>query len=38
MVEEFNEIAVIFKREKNDEIDQTEKFVPIKIVEGYYYE
>lgn len=37
MVEEANEIAVIFKRIK-DEFELIEEFVPYKIVEGYYYE
>ena len=37
MVEEINEIAVIFKRVKN-EFELVEEFVPYKVVEGYYYE
>lgn len=37
MVEEINEIAVIFKR-KQSEYDLVEEFVPFKIVAGYYSE
>ena len=37
MVEEINEIAIIFKRVKN-EFELVEEFVPYKVVEGYYYE
>lgn len=37
MVEEINEIAVIFKRVKN-EYELVEEFIPYKVVEGYYYE
>lgn len=37
MVEEINEIAIIFKRIK-DENDMVEEFIPFKVVEGYFYE
>lgn len=39
MVEEnrIGEFAVIFIRQKNEE-DLTEEFIPVKVVEGYYYE
>ena len=38
MVEEINEIAIIFKRKKEDEFDTIEEYVPYKVVEGYFYE
>ena len=37
MVEEINEIAIIFKRKKF-EYDLVEEFIPYKVVAGYYYE
>ena len=37
MVEEINEIAIIFKRKKF-EYELIEEFIPYKVVEGYYYE
>jgi len=37
MVEEINEIAIIFKRKKS-EYELVEEFIPYKVVEGYYYE
>ena len=37
MVEEINEIAIIFKRVKQ-EYDTIEEFIPFKVVEGYFYE
>jgi len=37
MVEEINEIAIIFKRKKS-EYELVQEFVPYKVVEGYYYE
>ena len=39
MVEEINEIAIIFKRKKNEnEFELVEEFIPYKVVEGYYYD
>ena len=38
MVEEINEIAVIFKRIKNEEYSDIEEYVPYRVVEGYFYE
>ena len=38
MVEEINEIAIIFKRKKEDEYDTIEEYIPFKVVEGYFYE
>ena len=38
MVEEISQIAIIFKRIREDEYSTIEEFVPYKAVEGYYYE
>ena len=38
MVEEINEIAIIFKRVKEDEYASVVEFIPFKVVEGYFCE
>ncbi len=38
MVEEVNEIAIIFKRKREDEFATVEEYIPYKVVEGYFYE
>ena len=38
MVEEINEIAIIFQRKKEEEYDTIEEYIPYKVVEGYFYE
>lgn len=38
IVEDINEIAIIFKRYKEDENSLIEEYVPSKVVEGYHHE
>ena len=38
MVENINEIGIIFKRKKEDVYDSIEEYIPSKVVEGYFYE
>ena len=38
MVEVINDIAIIFKRIKENEDAEIEEYIPFKVVEGYFYE